>query len=148
MQVKARAYLIVAVFLLITAAGCGFPNHAERKYLGRIEESQTEFRIPPSQYDSVWSRARNFITTYSSRPIMIANDSVISTEPSTPFDLVFDGGYGYIVKAHNIHDTTNIAISASCISSPLAGPSASHNMYILIDYMKTGLLPYPELISK
>jgi hypothetical protein len=146
-----RVASVILTLLLIAAVGCGFPNHTERKYLARIEESQTTFRIPFSQYDSVWIRAKRFVATYSSRAITIMNDTVISSEPSSPFDLMLDGGYGYMVTAHNIHDTTNIAISAYCISSLLAAvadPSAYHNVYILIDYVRTGSLPYPELISK
>jgi hypothetical protein len=136
------------MLLLITAAGCGFPNHAERKYLSRIEESQTEFRIPPSQFDSVWSRAKIFITTYSARPVTLVNDSIISSEPSDQFARMFGGGYGYKVVAKNSYDTTAIAISASCSYPFLPGPSAGHNLYILIDYIKTGSLPFPELITK
>jgi hypothetical protein len=139
---------IIVLIWIGNVTGCGFPNHAERKYLARIEKSQTTFRVPLSLFDSVWSRAKRFITTYSSRSITIANDSVISSEPSGISDRMLDTGCGYKVTAKNIHDTTAIDITASFSSSLLSDPNAPDNLYILIDYMKTGSLPFPELISR
>ncbi len=61
---------------------------------------------------------------------------------------MLNSGYGYMVMTKNIHDISSIAINASCNYSLLADPNAHDNVYILVDYMKTGLLPFPELISK
>ena len=146
--IKIKAAVIVAMLSSAVIAGCSFTNHAERKYLARIEENQTSFRIPPSQFDTSWSRAKQFISTYSTRKIDVMNDSVISSEPTARFDLIFDGGYGYKVTANRIDDSVSILMRASSSSSFLTGSQALHNLYILIDYIKTGSLPFPELVSK
>jgi len=102
----------------------------------------------PSQFDTCWNRAKQFVTTYSSRPILEINDSVISSDKPTLLELMFDSGYGYKVTANHTRDSSNIRIRVYCDSWIFNGSSAGRNGYILIDYIKTGLLPYPELVSK
>jgi hypothetical protein len=133
--------------LLLFGAGCGLPNHAERKYLAKIYGSSPNIRVPQSQFDTAWSRAKWFVTTYSSRPVQVMNDSLITTDTTKPTDferLIFFTPFyvhreDYEVTAHYI--PAGMLIRAFCWRD-------EHNSEILVDYIKTGSLPYPELISK
>jgi hypothetical protein len=138
----------VALLCLTEITGCSILNHDERKYIARIEESQMTIHLQPSQFDTCWNRAKQFVTPYSSRPIHEMNDSVISSDNPSFFELMFESGYGYKVSANHTRDSSNIGIRVDCESWIFNGSSAGRNGYILIDYMKTGLLPYPELVSK
>ena len=92
----------------------------------------------------MWGRAKWFVTSYSSLEIETMNDSVIRTEVHF---CPFASGYSYVVVAH--HRKQGMDIGAACFSPALwQGMGASHNTDIMVDYMKTGSLPFPELISK
>jgi hypothetical protein len=146
----------IALFCSFAISGCSILSHDERKYLARIEDTPDEFRVPPSEFDTCWSRAHSFIGTYSSRPILVMNDSIISTEWlgsrnmfAELFD-VFDCTFGYRVTAHS--NQSGILITPMCTANgtmlPTRTLSAARNARILIDYIKTDSLPFPELISK
>jgi len=143
-----RLVTFVTLLYIIGIAGCSILNHDERKYIARIEESQMTIHIQPSQFDTSWNRARQFVTIYSSRPILTSTDSVISSVKPSFLDRLFGSSYGYLVTAKNIHDSSGIRIGVYCDSWIFNESSAGRNGYILIDYIKTGLLPYPELVSK
>lgn len=143
-----RTHLICIQTILIACAfaiaGCGFQTHAERKYLSGIMGSSPYIRITPSQFDSAWSRAKRFVVAYSLCPIKVMNDSVISTDRPG----MLDGRYGYVVTART--DQGLIIIKVFCRSGyvPFCVSSESRNSDILIDYIKTGELPFPEMVSK
>ncbi|MDP4198282.1 MAG: hypothetical protein Q8922_05195 [Bacteroidota bacterium] len=141
-QIRLNVLLVLALALV---AGCSFPNHAERKYLASIYGSSPNIHVPRAQFDTAWSRAKRFVSTYSSQPVLVANDSLITTDTSKPsyFSRLFSP---YIhqypvckITAHQISD--GVLIKTHCWDG-------SHKSEILVDYIKTGLLPYPELIDR
>src|SRR5665213_4031331 len=84
-------------FLLVTllmeiCSSCGFLNHRERMYLNQIY-GINEIRMPASNSDSAWLRAKWFIRNYSSLSVLSSSDSVIETERPT----IFGCGFGYKV---------------------------------------------------
>jgi hypothetical protein len=146
MHVRCPDYFGASMLFLIfaTIAGCSFPSHLERAYLRRIGAQSNEFAVPENQFDSVWGRAKWFVAEYSSMKIETMNDTVIRTEVDY---CPFASGYGYAVVAHRRKQ--GMDIGAACFSSVLWQKiGSSHNTDIMVDYMKTCSLPFPELISK
>lgn len=137
-------------FLLVTllmeiCSSCGFLNHAERMYLNQIY-GINEIRMPSSKSDSAWQRAKWFIRNYSSLRLLTSNDSVIATERPT----IGGSGFGYKVTRHRVTDSLLFlsAFSFPPMADPLAPEKSSRDSFILTDYMKTGVIPFPQLIYK
>ena len=107
------AFLLIVTFTLILSGCSIFHTHDERRYLNSIYENDGAARIPLAQFDSAWSRAKWFITTYASLPMKEINDSLIETKmPGW-----FEEGAGYKVTARRSKD--EILIRAHCIVQPL-----------------------------
>ena len=143
-HISTRLTQVTLILASFAFSGCGFHNHAERKYVARILSNPNEFRVSTTQYDSVWSRAKRFITTYASRPIEVMNDSVIATAKSGPFDK----GYGYVAIAHLDGDGYVIRSGFPGVVWLPFSVAQTRNAEIFTDYIKTGELPFPEMISK
>ena len=119
-----------------------FIGHARRQYLNHIYDQGHTVKVKRQDFDTAWNRAKNFVATYATLPIVTENDSLIKTK--MPFFLW--SGSIYYVKAETVNDSIKI-ISAGCLSGPPPFKSI-YNSYILADYIRTGNLPYPDLVSK
>ena len=150
-------YVPFVIILMLTGgfSACGrtslggylFLNHDERAYLLYVHKAGSEIELPVSRLASAWARADTFVQLYSSFPEKI-NDTLIS--PRVP--IVWSTGYAYWVRAEHYSDTViHVSIFSregflDNIGFPLL--PIQYNSYILADYMRTGKLPYPDLVSK
>lgn len=144
-SLKVICRFFLATLLMEICNSCGFLNHDERVYLSRIY-GINEIRMPASKSDSAWLRAKWFISNYSSLRLLTSNDTVIATEKPT----ILEGGFGYKVTRQRVSDSLLLlsAFSYPPMADPLAPEKGSRDSFILMDYMKTGIIPSPQLIYK
>ncbi len=126
---------------------CAIPNHAQRDYLMHLRSKGNTVDVTNSNFDSAWDRARTFVHTYSPYPIKLNDDSSIET--SKP--CAFCKGYGYSITANQRSDSTR---SIHVFYRPPLWRSINffddsyYNVFILAEYIRTGRIDHPELISK
>lgn len=139
-------HFTLGICSLLIIAGCS-TSHYERKYLRRVDEVPLTFQVPQSSADSAWQRAKYFVATYTSRKIEQMDDSSIVCERPSFFDLLLTSNYGYFVSRSS--DGTSTRFTVDCFSgTPPLWSQSRHNAHILADYIRTGNLPYPNLIAK
>ena len=123
-------------------------NPAQQAYTDKVLANSLDVAVPKSQVEEAWGRTQSFIGQYSDLKLQVVTDYTISTYNS-------DHIYSYAYTATKIlgTDPTVVTIRVSCDSwtSPYYQndvlPKANLNAHILSDYLRTGALPFPELIS-
>lgn len=152
---------ILSLLMFLTLTGCGIgifaipnyftnPTPDERLYMEKVRAQPLEFEISEIEAKTAWGRAQSFIGQYSSMKLQIVTDYVIQTYNPT-FD-AYRRNFGYYVTKTPIGN--NVKISVQCLGEPPKTeygepfPTIELNAHILAHYIKTGELPFPQLIDR
>ena len=124
------------------------------QYLERVRKLQSEHTFPKSESESVWGRAQTWITRYSTMKIQTVSDYVIETfnvTPATNGDL-WAGAIPFAYSVTREPSTDGVKITVKCRTDIRAAPDyireVSDNERMLVDYLITGRVDYPELIAQ
>ncbi|MBP7462015.1 MAG: hypothetical protein KBA26_12060 [Candidatus Delongbacteria bacterium] len=109
-------------------------SEAEKDYYRVVMKFPTTFRVPKEADKEAWMRAHKWITNYSRRPIIVANERVIQTTIPKPSDPNTDRGY--IVYRNDDEDST--VYSVDCYSMDLFTEPGIRAAHILAYYIATG----------
>ena len=146
MQNLCVAHLMVGIIAIMFLGGCGSYTQAQRQYVNRVSDDILWFKVPPEQSAAAWDRARTFVQQYSTMEIQILTDDQIGSRvPLLPFDF-FHPQYGYQVRRRVDGTDGRFSVRAFSTNSLSNGPTL--NAHILADYIQTGKLPFPKLISQ
>ncbi len=131
----------IAILFILILSGCvSTPVSPEIQAYDEIVRAQPRnFTIPTSEAEEAWSRAQQFIGTYSGYKIQVATDYVIQTYTGNS-----GVRYGYGVTRLLSGDTTTFDVKGFSSSSLLDG-HARYNAHILAYYMRTGELMADQL---
>ena len=139
---------LVITVLLIVLGGCASTLNKEdssgvQLYINEVKSFPLNFTITKSEEKEAWERAQSIIARYSSMPIQTLTEYAIQTkEPERN-----TAKYGYHVSKSTKGENVHITVICSC-GKRLLIQSTVMNARILAYYIKTGKLPYPELITK
>ena len=158
--------------VLIVIVGCAtIPSRNftgdKLSYLQKVRQIPTDFEVSASEISTIWGRAQSFIAQYSSMKQQIVTDSVIQTYNPVLVDAANQNlDFGYSVIRTPIND--RFKISVQCMHFAFPGQLMRHttdgevkllteqnlteicrdNAHILAHYLKTGDLPYPEILAR
>lgn len=145
-------FVLIPLSLLCNGCYGQFLNSAQQSYLeqlmneGNWNRAHQAFSL--SEFDSAWNRGRLFVNMYGFRNPVVENDTLIYTGVPK----IFQCGFGYYLSARRKFGSDSIFIASGVFHSSFSpfpfGNHAFVNQLILFDYMRTGLLPHPELIAK
>jgi hypothetical protein len=121
-------------------------------WLARINQEPLEFEIPKADAADAWERGRSFFSLYSTMKIQLDTDYALQTynaklgsRRSRERRKVY---YGYSVTKFLLKDTVRLAVSCNTKSFSFGEGENTQNAHILAHYLRTGELPYPDLISR
>lgn len=131
----------LAILLILFLSACvSTPESPEiQAYDKAVREQPRKFTMPTSEAEEAWSRAQQFIGTYSGYKIQVATDYVIQTYTGNS-----GVRYGYGVTRLLSGDTTTFDVRGFSSSALLDG-HARYNANILAYYMLTGKLMADQL---
>lgn len=156
--------LIIAASLFLMT-GCALKvkdiaySQDHKSYIDVVTSGPLVFDILKPKSDDAWARAISWINDYSELKIQSVSDYHVST-----FDTFVGSGGGmvgpsYTVARSPVRDRTRFTITYSdgwenyrgkeqyaSRSIKLEMEAAQINAHILADYIRTGELPFPELI--
>ena len=146
-------YLFVAVMIVL--AGCAGMTPVNSKltaedneYLIGIIDEEPVFTLSGETANEAWSRAQNFIARYSPMKIQNMSEFVITTY--NPINVGkydhMEPNFGYHVTRLDLRGESEFAVSVSA-NAHYYEEIATHNMKMLVHYMKNGVLPV-HLINK
>lgn len=133
---------IVAALLLVATACVSTPaEHAT--YLREMRSAPTTFRVSPALDGEAWARAREFVSRFSSIGIRAATDTLLETY-RPPRD---ETRYGYSITRTPARRGATFTIE--CLRRDRwERTRCRENAGIAATYIRTGELPYPDLIHK
>jgi len=154
-------------FTLFGAAGC-MPSlrgtvadvpmsEAQAGAVLKAMEQPLTFEVSKAAAPDDWGRAQAFVAQHASMKIQTLSDAIIQTYAPTltTADMGFNSItilYGYTITKSTIGD--RVRISVECVASPCQfkkdqiAKTASRNAHLAAHFIKTGELPYPELVIK
>ena len=141
-----RYGLVVCLMLVSVVAYAGKRSALtpeQHNYITALPNIPTEFEVPKQEADDAWARAQTFIAEHSPLRIQTASDYIVETYK--PMDL--KALYGYRVARTPAGDAYQFKVTCVGLTRSVAS-NARMNAHILANYIKTGNLPYPELINK
>lgn len=126
-------------------------------FLERAMAQPLSFEIPKAEAADAWSRAQAFVAQHSSMKVQTVSDAIVQTY--TPTLTMGDMGmnsisivYGYNITKTGARD--RVRISVEPMASPcqykkdLVAQTAARNAHLAAHFIKTGELPFPELVIK
>jgi hypothetical protein len=142
---------LTSLFLtvVLTACSSGKPNasgadytSSKDTYLKYVSGQSTTFNISTNENRAAWNRALEFLKNYSAKAPVVKTESLLET----PKNKIIGDFY------YRISRTTygqNIQYSVDCLGQGMGMDQlAQRNKFVLADYIRTGELPYPGLITK
>ena len=143
-----KHFLLMSSFIALIATGCshtGMMNLSpdEEVYMARVNQFPLEFSISKADAPDAWGRAQSFIRKYCSMNLQYATDYLISAYSATLSEVRFRY---YVTKTPMSNE---VQILVQCNTGFMyTGGDANLNAHILAYYIKTGDLPYPQLIHQ
>jgi hypothetical protein len=116
------------------------------------------FEVPKADAIDAWGRAQTFVAQHSTMKIQLLSDYVIETY-NPVFDPQTDAGFGTMIMKYGYTITRNalgdkMRFSVECKGTPSGygakqiAATADRNAHLAAHFIKTGELPYPELVIK
>lgn len=121
----------------------------EAAYLSGLANEAVDFDIDKSQSDDAWGRAQVFLAKHSSMKVQTATTNLVENYTPTPNGFTMEYGY----RVTRVASPKGERFSVECFDSGDAVLAATKavagtNARILARYIRTGELPYPNLIAK
>ncbi len=138
----------VIAFLIIVLAGCASSMEEKSSpevelYINEVTTFPLSFTVPKLEEEEAWGRAHIFVSRYSSIPITkYTRSTILTIEP-----VRHRAQYGYHVTKSVEGENVRIRVECLCGKDTLE-KSMVMNARILAYFIKTGKLPYPELIKR
>jgi hypothetical protein len=138
--------LLIACVLIVGGCSAATRTPQQQDYLDNATAHSPQFWMPKTEFRATWGRAIVWLRTFSSMPILTANDTLIETVAAgTGRD--WETCYGYSITRTDVRDS--FLVSVKCATNHnLHFADASRNAHLLGYYMETGDAPPPELVSK
>ncbi len=108
-----------------------------------MRSAPTTFRVAPALDEVAWERAHSFVKRFSSMKIRKATDSVLETHRPSRDETRF----GYSVTRTRVR--SSVVFEVECLPRDRWEMTrCEQNAGIAATYIRTGDLPYPDLIHK
>lgn len=123
----------------------------QKAYLEKVKNQPLVFNISLNDEEEAWDRAQDVVSNYSSMKIQVVTESVIQTYNPVnigKYDVQCKWGYDLNKIKSSKRLTIKVSSSTQCVGLKSAKEAAIINAHIFSYYIKTGELPYPELISR
>ena len=137
-------FFMVPIIALSLLLGCVTLTPAEQSYLDRVAARSSQVRITAKSERYAWGRVQSFIGQHSSMKIQTVTDFVIQTY--NPSENQVDFGYT-VTKTPGPKGDFELSVNCFAGNSYASG-QAQRNAKILVDYLITGELPYPQFIAR
>jgi hypothetical protein len=152
-KVVAKKLGIVSVVLSMLVLVCGCTpaiklNGEQQAYIDKVMKEPLSVAVSASEAETAWGRANTFVARYASMKIQVSNDYVIETYNPTDGKGFLDFNYGYSVSKVPVKDGFVFEVSGMSSGGNLAKGKTARNAHIFAYYIRTGELPYPELIAR
>ncbi len=132
-----------AAALAVVMAACASSSPHAASYLREMRSAPTTFTVAPALDKVAWERAHSFVKRFSSMKIRRETDSVLATH-RPPSD---ETSFGYSVT--RTPGRSGVVFKVECY--PRDRWERTHceqNAGIAATFVRTGDLPYPDLIHK
>ena len=138
--------MITFLFVLLALSSCATVLTPEQTaYIQKISGHSNSITLPKERSDEAWGKAQTFISKYSSMKIQTVSDYIIETYNST-----MATNYAWSASKVLLKDSVTIDVKCWVGEDWFGGATerCRRNEKILIDYIITSKIPYPELIAR
>ncbi len=133
----------IALAFAVVASACASAPQEHAAYLREMRAAPTTFRIARALDQTAWKRARSFVARFSSMKVKRATDSLLQTyqPPSN------ETRFGYKITRRRAR--SGVTFTVKCLRRDRwERKHCQENAGIAATYMRTGELPYPDLIHR
>ncbi|WP_424244242.1 hypothetical protein Dip510_001443 [Elusimicrobium posterum] len=148
---KKNIVILASILFMAACATTAQLTSEEQVYLDSIQNETNKVVIVKADIADAWGRANSYVAKNSSMKIQTANDHLIDTYNPTNDNSAYSITYGYRVTKTPVDGGYEVEITCLRNASGYGGLAKNQcprNEKIFSNYLRTGKLPYPNLIAK